>query len=632
MTLLVLGAILPIVLSSCCTSHEAEFRVDQPVVVAVPRSRELRAGVAEIDITPPPGFPLFGYSVEGRTSRGYWTRLFARAFVFESPAGERLAVVQLDLGASSTLVQRSAAAKLAGVGIAPSDLVLLATHTHAAPGGYFGSCFYNTFGANQRGFDRRFTEWLSSRIAAAVADAFGRLEPARIAIGSTEVTRVSRNRSPEAWRRNFLGAPPYDGVLPKLTVIRVDSANGTPLGALIFFPIHGTSVGSRNVLYHGDLQGVAERLLAARLERRYHAAKVVAAFADGPEGDVSPDWKPHQGESESLRIGAAIAEAALTLVQQLDGRSAPLPVTHAFAEVTLPRAAISTDRVCESAVIGVATVGGAADGRSWLYRFGFSKGHGGAPRGCQREKRAAFGFLQRVLLHRTAFPATVPLHMIAFGDRLTIVTVPGEPTTEVGRRIAKHVMSTAQTADVVVAAHGDDYVGYVTTAEEYGEQDYEGSSTLYGPREAAFFEEQLTLLAKSKESSAAADAVFHPGRPRDFLGAGSCDAASWQALHTTPHRGSNGRLDLVTFVWSGLAAGHSCETLPTVSVECDGRPLVNEEGRLEDDTWTDFHVSRDGHSDWTAQWRVHAASAGARCHIEVARPALPPIVSNEFSP
>lgn len=57
----------------------------------------LMGGVAEVDITPPVGLPMWGYAARSGPSRGVLDPLFARALVIE--VGEqRFALVTLDLG------------------------------------------------------------------------------------------------------------------------------------------------------------------------------------------------------------------------------------------------------------------------------------------------------------------------------------------------------------------------------------------------------------------------------------------------------------------------------------------------------------------------------------------------------
>jgi neutral ceramidase len=637
-----LPAVVGVLIAGCCSSHEAELRVTQPDPTPFKPVDTLHAAVAEIDITPPPDLPFFGYSVAAGTAHGYWTRLYARVFVFQNGTGlgtgARLAVAQLDLGASSALLQRLVAAQLAPLGLTPADVVLLSTHTHGGPGGYFGSCFYNQLGAKRGGFDPRFTQWLATRIARAARTALENLEPARVAVGGVDLPNVSRNRSRKAWERNFQGPPPYDEVLPHLVVLRVDRetpAGSLPMGVLLFFPIHGTAVGPASTLYHGDLQAVAERLAGAGLERIYHVPRVVAGFADGPEGDVSPNWSC-QGRPEALRLGRAIAQAATDLTKSLDGSLTSVKVARAYAEITIPGAPTEKGPVCDTGVIGMATPGGAADGHSFLYHLGFREGKvRRPPSGCQAEKKTAFGSLQRIIVRGEAFSSMAPLHAIQLGKLLTIVTVPGEPTTEIGRMIAGHVKEITGTDETVVAAHGNDYAGYITTAPEYSAQYYEGSSMFFGRNESFFFDEQLSKLARKLASGVTefpSERKFRPGRVYHFLGDRPCDAKQWRPLKIHVEHDSRGKLAAVTFTWQGLREGHTCEELPGVRIECGGTPLQNPEGRIEDDDWLSFEAHRDGSSRWTATWRPDWTPPPSRhCRVRVERPSLPPLLSADFA-
>jgi len=136
--------------ASCLTAACAGPTLHVEVRPEVPAQAAsvLRAGVGEADITPPPGAPLFGYALLSASlaAKGYRTRLKARAIVIEGPAGGRLALVQVDLGAPSRLLHQLVANQVATLGFGPDRIVLAATHTHAGPGGYFENGFYNDFG------------------------------------------------------------------------------------------------------------------------------------------------------------------------------------------------------------------------------------------------------------------------------------------------------------------------------------------------------------------------------------------------------------------------------------------------------------------------------------------------------
>jgi len=90
----------------------------------------LRAGVAKVDITPPPGLPLWGYEL--RDATGTLDPLFARVIVLEV-GDKRVALVALDLGRTfgrGSIEQiRDAARKSSGI----SYVLVCATHDHSAP-------------------------------------------------------------------------------------------------------------------------------------------------------------------------------------------------------------------------------------------------------------------------------------------------------------------------------------------------------------------------------------------------------------------------------------------------------------------------------------------------------------------
>ena len=103
-----------------------------------PASGHFQAGVARVDITPAPGVPMGGHSKVGQTSIGYWTRLYARAFLLEDASGNTLVLVSCDLwSVPAGLVDRVAEILLTREETRHIDrdqLILAATHTHHSPG------------------------------------------------------------------------------------------------------------------------------------------------------------------------------------------------------------------------------------------------------------------------------------------------------------------------------------------------------------------------------------------------------------------------------------------------------------------------------------------------------------------
>lgn len=297
----------------------------RPLPLPTPRSDPpvpgagLLAGVGRADITLPPGVSLAGYGSEGKRSRGYRQRLYARALVLQDARGERVALVVADLPFISTVLHRWTAETLAAAtGIGADRLVLSATHTHAAPGNFLDAETINHQAARQPGFDTLLTRTLARRIAGAVRQAMDSLGPACAAWGSTVVYGHTRNRSYGAFRRNqprgLPFPPPPPGLDPTeaavnpmwnlLRVDRPDPSRGctgatTPLGAYSVFAVHGTVNPGENDLLDPDLHGAVERGLERWIDSAYALTgkdtrpfrpRSVHLFANGTEGDVSADW------------------------------------------------------------------------------------------------------------------------------------------------------------------------------------------------------------------------------------------------------------------------------------------------------------------------------------------------------
>ena len=232
--------------------------------VVNPADAALRAGVGKAEITPPVGTPLGGYGDRnGAPSTGAHDPLFAKALVLED-GGTRVAIVTTDLIGTNPAVTREV---LARTGYPAARLLLSASHTHSGPGAFGKGLFAKAVLGD---YDERIFNLLVERIVAAVKAAEAKLGPARLGVSVTELPQGVRNR-----RRNA-----YTDA--DLTLVRVDTAAGKPLAALVHFSAHGTVLGPENLQASGDWMGVTQ----AAIEKAMPG--VVALYANGAEGDLSP--------------------------------------------------------------------------------------------------------------------------------------------------------------------------------------------------------------------------------------------------------------------------------------------------------------------------------------------------------
>ncbi|XID74489.1 neutral/alkaline non-lysosomal ceramidase N-terminal domain-containing protein [Alkanindiges sp. WGS2144] len=95
-------------------------------------------------------------------------------------------------------------------------------------------------------------------------------------------------------------------------------------------------------------------------------------------------------------------------------------------------------------------------------------------------------------------PSVLPLQMIRIGQ-IALLACPGEITTTAGKRLVDTVRPVLQAQgieQVLLCSYCNDYMGYITTYEEYQEQAYEGGHTLFGQWTLAAFQTCFEQLAK----------------------------------------------------------------------------------------------------------------------------------------
>jgi neutral ceramidase len=483
----------------------ARFEVATRRPVALPEIGELLAGVAEVDITPPPGLPKAGYSANAHDGVGFRTRLRARVFHLRS-GRTSIAIVACDLLGGSSVLQRLVADAVAErTDIPLAGIMVGATHTHAGPGQFLGTDFYNRFASNRSGFDPAWAQFLVDRIAGAVVEAHDTRRPARIAVGTTEVWGWTRNRSldphvhnADVTDRRTDPQRKWVSINPELHLLRVDAADGDrePLGALVVFSVHGTGISMHTKEYNADLWAYLVGDLDRRIEIDAGRRSTVGAI-EGTHADVAPAIRPGRaGHVEAQRIGRGIGEEAHGLWRRLEAalgdrvalgcglRELDLEASRSIDGIELPR----------RPAVGAALVAGATENVTpVIWRMRPFKAGAPKRRGTRNPQGAKWvigtRWLQGVVLPLRSFPRVIPVQLLRIGDG-TIVGLPFEITTETGRRVAAAVGD-----HTIVSSVANEYSGYVATAEEYSRQYYEGGHTLYGPNTQRFLAAHAARLA-----------------------------------------------------------------------------------------------------------------------------------------
>ena len=296
----ILATTLCSLLSACTTVKQ--ITVNQPIPMDVVKTGIPTAGAISVDVTPPPGMPMGGYSIMANSGKGFRTRLKARVVYLNDGQGHSVALVQTDLTAGSLLVQHQVVAAVAEkTGLKASDIVITASHSHSAPVNHFENDFYNKHMSNGQGLEEQFLAFVSQRIADGIITAYNNRRPAKIATGRKDIYGYSRNRSLDSYVLNDnvtgidLDDPraKFKAINPAMFMIRIDVQDDQgrykPLAAFSSFSIHATALSVPVDVYNADLFAYAQKDLEWAIQRKYDTPwPVVHGLTNGTQGDMAP--------------------------------------------------------------------------------------------------------------------------------------------------------------------------------------------------------------------------------------------------------------------------------------------------------------------------------------------------------
>ncbi len=514
-----LPLLIALSLSGCMDTQQ--FSYSQPTSQENVAQAQLTAGVAIRDITPPPGIPRSGYAIWSTTGEGFRTRLNARAYYLKDAKGQAYAMIQTDLMAGSRILLAKVAELVADkTGIHAGNLTITATHTHSSPGQFFGSEMYNKHASHRQGFDPDYFDFLSQQLADALIEAHENQVPAKIATGRRAIWGLTRNRAIEPYSKNEnhreisdSESEVFHAINPFLYMVRIDGLTPDnqyePLGSFMSFSIHGTSIPRYDPFFSADLWAYLQGDLKQAIETQLTPRKpVIVGGFEGTHGDMAPAMPYKQsGYIWSRNVGSAIAKEAWQLFDQLGSQlSADQQILVATRHINMrEQPEINGISICDAASIGTPLTAAPFEHESpffgWMPYFKNGSKSWFFNDGCQGNKSILGGeFLQSLIEPKKNFPNDILFQVIQLGN-LVIAPLPFELTAETGVRIERAIQASYQQAgltqpQVMVTSLANGYTGYITTPEEYGEQNYESGHTIYGQYSQPYVTQHLGVLTK----------------------------------------------------------------------------------------------------------------------------------------
>ncbi|MHC4831835.1 MAG: neutral/alkaline non-lysosomal ceramidase N-terminal domain-containing protein [Planctomycetota bacterium] len=428
-----------------------------------PAPTPLFAGAAAQNITPGPGVPLGGFGAAPRRdltfvtvplmisaafgncldldpsdavsffnpNQGIHDPIFSKAVVLSNGV-TKAAIVKLDTIGVSGELRQDLAAYASTLGIPSENLILCATHTHSGPGSTAKNLGLQLVAMDC--FHQPTYDAMLAGIKASLAAADQALRPAVVGFASGQEPRIQKNRS---GRNTILD--------PEVLLMTLEEPNGAAIATVFNFAVHGTVLGVSNMLFSSDLMGYAEAEVEGRLGG-------VAVFLNGAEGDVAPGGAPGlSGFAKAADLGGKLGDTVVQLAQGVQGKSGLLEVRSDYSLVQLPP--VTYNAAC-------LPVPGTND---TLCSY--------IP-----------GFTVQVPL-TPYFPAAMPFQALRLND-VVFGTIPGEAITEIGWDVKAAGLVRGFRHTFVVGL-ANDYMGYITTQDQYITGTYAAQSTLYGPTTGA---------------------------------------------------------------------------------------------------------------------------------------------------
>jgi neutral ceramidase len=296
----------------------------------------LRAGVSQVDVTLPLGATNGGIIMRGAPAERIHDPLHIRCLALDD--GEtKMVMAVCDLRMiERAVIDRGKAIAAEELGWPLENMLVSATHSHAAPG---------LVGRYESELDRWYAEFVALRIADAIRDAIRGLQPARIGWAQVAKPEHVFNRrwivdsrdipvNPFGERpdqvvmnpsRSMKLIEPAGPVDSQLSLVSVQTIDGTALAMLANYGMHHVA-GYQGNQISSDYFGLFSQRVAELLHPTHSPSPFVAMISNGAGGDVNnvnflEPRKPQPPWTQMRVVAEDLARTAVEAVQRIEYRT-----------------------------------------------------------------------------------------------------------------------------------------------------------------------------------------------------------------------------------------------------------------------------------------------------------------------
>ncbi|TNE46434.1 MAG: hypothetical protein EP343_22765 [Deltaproteobacteria bacterium] len=460
------------------------------------QTQPIKVGVGVVDMDFPLGVsmggfgfrpgPRGGYAKSLGGSEGAYDRFTIKALMLDDGM-ERVVLLRSPLIFTTDYMLTQISQRIVketGIDLI-SKTLMVSHHSHSAPARFWNLLSDLGFGAFGGGdFLEEVFDRLAESFAKAIVLANNNLAEGRV--GYTLVPDFDKENLIFSDRRNQSA----NNKNPNLLVMRVDKADGTPIAALVTFPMHGTI--SENTMLTNDAPGGLEFGLEDRLEAKFKT-RVDVFFMQGSAGDVSPrgDRMGHKGTLQMQMIGHLASQTIVPLFEKIQTKT-DLTLDVANKRIPVSRNSIGykpgefyrviLDEQQDHRYGAFQCVGKE-------YRHDTPEVHKDGKLGC------AFSVFDLNGAPIAQFSKT-RLTAMRIGD-LHISSFPGEVTSILASRFVDAVKqeSGSKIKDHVVMGYAQDHHLYILTEDDWYKGGYEASMNVWGPKFGSYLVKEAKALA-----------------------------------------------------------------------------------------------------------------------------------------
>lgn len=379
-------------------------------------AQTVQVGAAQTVITPPVGMPMAGY-YSRRLMQGVHDDLHAKAIVIAS-GDRKIALVACDLaGIPPAVIEDARKLIQSDTHIPGTNVIISATHSHTGPLIPSGGSREGAYGG-QLPVALLYRKDLPGKIAESVRLANSKLAPARVSFAEGKEDSISFNRrffmkdGTVGWNPGKLNpniVKPAGPIDPAVPVVLFESEAGQPLATYVNFAMHLDTVGGAEA--SADYPYTLSTILA-----KLKAPDMLTVFTIGAAGNINhinvQSASPQKGHDEAARLGTVLAGEVLKTYARL---KPALGSTLQWASRTVP--------------LELAKLDAADEERARAFAARMDRG------GPVKFLDTVYAFKVLDTIARRGKPLDAEVQVLALGDQIAWVGLPGEVFTELGAAI-----------------------------------------------------------------------------------------------------------------------------------------------------------------------------------------------------